>query len=209
MPIMAATARELRIAEALAARLCHELVSPIGAIANGVEILTQDEGFAADASTLIGQSAEQASKRLQFYRLAYGALGEIAPETGRLAAQEFFAEGRCRCAWPAAPAVPSALVKVGMNLLLTAAGALPRGGMLELSPHAAGLAVAAAGTGARIGDPFRSLFVPGVPVEEIGPKTVQAVFTASLARQSGFEIALSEEGPDRVLFHLQPGPGGA
>src|SRR3954467_11382201 len=72
---------DLRVLELLAARLCHELISPIGAIANGVELLGEDDPeFVRDATALIGQSAKKAGQRLQFYRFAYGssATGDTA-----------------------------------------------------------------------------------------------------------------------------------
>ncbi|HTH96615.1 MAG TPA: hypothetical protein VL574_04310, partial [Stellaceae bacterium] len=64
---------EARVAEVLVARLCHELINPLGAVVNGIEILEDDPSFAPDAAQLIAASARQASARLQFYRLAYGA----------------------------------------------------------------------------------------------------------------------------------------
>ncbi len=75
---------EFRVLELLNARLCHELVSPVGAINNGVELLGEDDpDFVRDAIALIGQSARKAGQRLQFYRFAYGtsvsASGGISP----------------------------------------------------------------------------------------------------------------------------------
>src|SRR5580658_5829839 len=78
---------ELRVLELLSARLCHELVSPVGAINNGVELLAEeDPDFVRDAIELIGQSARTASRRLQFYRFAYGTSASATgapPSTGR------------------------------------------------------------------------------------------------------------------------------
>jgi histidine phosphotransferase ChpT len=199
---MAASVRNLRIAEALAARLCHELVSPVGAIANGVEILAEDAGFAADAATLIGQSAAQASRRLQFYRLAYGALAEVGADAARQATLELFAEGRCRCEWLPASPVPDPLAKVMMNLLLLAAATLPRGGVVMPIARDGSLAVTAEGAGARLDDDLPELLAQTAPPEVIGPKTVQAAFTAALAEAAGFTIRTAVDGVDRVRFGL-------
>src|SRR5260221_12246183 len=66
---------DLKIVELLSARLCHELVSPIGAIANGVELLGEDDpAVVRDATALIAQSARRAAQRLQVYRFGYGSL---------------------------------------------------------------------------------------------------------------------------------------
>src|SRR3546814_1407714 len=65
-----------RVAELLAARLCHDLVGPIGAVGNGLELLGDEEfGMADDAMKLTTSSARQASHILQFFRLAYGMAG--------------------------------------------------------------------------------------------------------------------------------------
>src|SRR3546814_14984721 len=67
---------DLRVAELLASRLCHDLVGPIGAVGNGLELLGDEEfGMADDAMKLTTSSARQASPILQFFRLAYGMAG--------------------------------------------------------------------------------------------------------------------------------------
>lgn len=193
-------ARDLRIGEALAARLCHELVSPVGAIANGVEILAEDAGFAADAAGLIGQSAAEAARRLQFYRLAYGALSPLGADAARQAALDLFKEGRCRCDWPAGLPIPAEFVKPAMNLVLLASMALPRGGVVTPSWDEAGLAVTAQGQGARIEGDLEALLAPGVDVAAINPKSVQAVFTAALARALGCRVEVTTATGDTVVF---------
>src|SRR3546814_3632269 len=74
---------DLRVAELLASRLCHDLVGPIGAVGNGLELLGDEEfGMADDAMKLTTSSARQASHILQFFRLAYGMAGAcMAPRS--------------------------------------------------------------------------------------------------------------------------------
>ncbi|MBM3540521.1 MAG: hypothetical protein FJX51_00610 [Alphaproteobacteria bacterium] len=71
-------ALDLRAVELLCSRLCHDLVSPVGAISNGVELLTE-MGPDEEALALVGQSAQAAATRLKFYRVAYGAAGADLP----------------------------------------------------------------------------------------------------------------------------------
>jgi hypothetical protein len=74
---------ELRVLELLSSRLCHELISPVGAINNGIELMDEDDAeFVKDATKLIANSARTAGKRLDFYRFAYGS-GRAG--TGRVA----------------------------------------------------------------------------------------------------------------------------
>src|SRR5690242_18339954 len=101
---------EMRVVELLNSRLCHELVSPVGAINNGVELLgEEDPDFVRDAIQLIGQSARKASQRLQFYRFAYGtnvsaSAGASAPPSGRDLSLGLFEETKVRCDWQAGAA---------------------------------------------------------------------------------------------------------
>ena len=77
---------DVRVAELLASRLCHDLVGPIGAIGNGLELLADDEfGMADDAMQLTTKSARQASNVLQFFRLAYGMAGaRVGPDYSQI-----------------------------------------------------------------------------------------------------------------------------
>src|SRR5229473_4806302 len=96
---------DLKIVELLSARLCHELVSPIGAIANGVELLGEDDPeFVRDAMALIAQSARKAAQRLQFYRFAYGSLatGSATDADPRALIDGLLDGGKLSCDWPEA-----------------------------------------------------------------------------------------------------------
>ncbi|MDD9901830.1 MAG: histidine phosphotransferase family protein [Alphaproteobacteria bacterium] len=65
-----------RVLEFIASRICHDLVSPVGAISNGVELMQElGEDAGAEAVKLIATSAHQASFRLKAFRLSYGAAG--------------------------------------------------------------------------------------------------------------------------------------
>src|SRR6185437_9736907 len=136
---------DFRVLELLNARLCHELVSPVGAINNGVELLDEeDPDFVRDAIQLIGQSARKASQRLQFYRFAYGtnvsASGSGAPAGGRDLSLGLFEETKVRCDWQAGAAtLPSDWQRLACNMLVLAGEALPRGGSVVVRPLRAGV----------------------------------------------------------------------
>jgi len=197
------TTIDLRIAELLSARLCHELVSPIGAINNGVELLEDDPDFAADAAGLIGQSAVQASRRLQFYRVAYGSTAPLGAEIGRKAAQDLFADGKITCDWPESLA-PEVGVKLVCNLLLVAAEALPRGGRLVLAAGAP-ILIRAEGEGARLPPHLpAALGWPLVP-DRVDARSVQAAFTAALAHRAGLAVTIETVAGGIVFRLASPG----
>src|SRR6266446_1172522 len=90
---------DLRVVELLAARLCHDLIGPLAAIANGVELLAEeDPDFVRDAVALVGESARKANRRLQFYRFAYGfSGGELAGLPPHRLSSALFEESSITC----------------------------------------------------------------------------------------------------------------
>ncbi|HLY56413.1 MAG TPA: histidine phosphotransferase family protein [Stellaceae bacterium] len=191
----------LRLAELLAARLCHELVSPVGAIANGVEILDEEPDFARDAGRLIAQSARDARRRLQFYRVAYGSIGEVTTELARSVAAELFADGKVGCNWPdGEPALPGGWQKLVCNLLVVAAECLPRGGEIRVEMAGATFAVVAAGPEARLPHPTEELLAGAADPALLTPRTAQAAFVAALARRLGVVVKPRLEGDGQVAF---------
>ena len=124
---------DFRVLELLCGRLCHELISPVGAINNGVELLDEeDPEFVKEAMTLIGQSARKAGQRLQFYRFAYGTAGAASGGSsadGRDLSLGLLEGGKVRCEWSQeARGLALPWQRLGCNMLVLALEALPRGG---------------------------------------------------------------------------------
>jgi histidine phosphotransferase ChpT len=204
---------ELRVLELLNARLCHELVSPIGAISNGVELLgEEDPDFVRDAIQLIGQSARKASQRLQFYRFAYGtstsATGGLAVG-GRELAEGLLEGGKVTCEWHAeAATLPHDWQRLACNMVELGAEVLPRGGTVLVRPlreGASGIEVAARGESTNITPEMRAALDPDVPIDRLTSRTIHAYFTARLASQLGAILALVEAEPQHVLFRAAAG----
>ena len=203
---MAGETIDLRVAEFLAARLCHEMVSPIGAIANGLEILEDEPDFAGDAGALIGLSARQASRRLQFYRVAYGSTTSLADDLVRRAAVELFAEGKITLEWRLGE-IPPDWHKLLCNLVLLGSEALPRGGrvILDKAPGSR-IAVTAEGEGVRLVEPIPALLQDPDRPEELSPRTVQAIFTALLARRADTILEVRQLNPNELTLAAKMKP---
>ena len=130
---------DLDFAALLVSRVCHDLVSPVGAVVNGLEVLEDETDIAmrADALRLVAQSAEQAAARLQFARLAFGAAGSAGAEldlaeVGRIVAG-LLQGGKVEMVWRAgAVNWPKDWAKLLMNTILVAADCLPRGGRVTV-----------------------------------------------------------------------------
>src|SRR5437870_8190033 len=131
----------LELAALLCSRVCHDLISPVGAIVNGLEVLDdnpkpEDRDFALD---LIRKSARQASARLQFCRLAFGAAGSAGAQIdlgdAEVVARGFLEDDKTKLTWNLARVLlPKNRVKLLLNLLVLGAQSIPRGGSLTVAP---------------------------------------------------------------------------
>ena len=195
------------LAALLCSRVCHDIISPVGAINNGLELL--DEGGAdEDAMALIRQSARTASARLQFARIAFGAAGSAGMQidTGDAAsvAAAFFANEKPELEWNGARALlPKNEVKLQLNLVMVAAGAIPRGGRLtvdladlETSPR---FTIKATGPMVRVPPKFLEMHSGTKPEEPIDAHAVQPYYTLLLAREAGRTISIRATADDVTL----------
>jgi histidine phosphotransferase ChpT len=195
---------ELRLAELIAARISHDLVGPVGAAVNGVELLTEDGAPDADVVALIGQSARQASRRLQVFRVIYGTPGALPAGAPFAAAGKLFEsllEGDkvVLVDWRFAPALEAEAGRAGARLALLAgfllAEGLPRGGELRLAAKLAGgnasLEWQAKGTGARLYEEVEATLAGKVAAHELSPKSAPAAVLRRLTLELGGQIAYS------------------
>lgn len=202
---------ELRLAELLAVRLCHELAGPVAAIGNGVELIVEEgPESAADAVALVADSARRAAGRLQFYRFAYGAgpSSTIVGGPPHTLAAGLFAGTRIALDYaPDARAQPIPWQKLACNLLLVGAEALGRGGRLALEAGPAGPEVEAAGDIAALSGEAVAALELSTPLGELTARTVHAYFTGFLARSLGWRIVLAEPAPGRLRLAARPASG--
>jgi histidine phosphotransferase ChpT len=186
------------LAALLCSRVCHDIISPVGAINNGLELL--DEGGAdADAMQLIRTSARNASARLQFARIAFGAAGSagMVIDTGdaETVATAFLRNEKPELTWTGRRALlPKNKVKLLLNLILVALAAIPRGGKIgvtlddvETEPK---FQISASGPMLRVPPKFLELHSGQKPEEAIDAHSVQPYYTLLLARESGMEISI-------------------
>jgi histidine phosphotransferase ChpT len=130
---------ELDFSAFLVSRVCHDLVSPLGAVVNGLEVLEdeRDAAMRADALKIVASSAAQALARIQFMRIAFGAAGSAGAEldlgeVGRLVSG-LFAGSKITLDWDVAHVHwPKDWAKLLMNATLLAADCLPRGGTVKV-----------------------------------------------------------------------------
>lgn len=202
---------DLKVAELLSSRLCHDLISPIGAVNNGLELLEDEEsGMSDDALELSIKSARRASNILQAVRVAVGAAGSqssVRLADARNLASGLLEGGKIRLDWPTDSdqmAVPTGTPKLILNLVMLASECLPRGGVVSVTLDRAadriGMRVTAAGQGGRLPPEFLTALSPDAAVADLTAKTVQGYFAAKLAEGFGGRLELPAAAPDTVVF---------
>ena len=205
------TLEALDLAALLCSRVCHDLISPVGAVVNGLEVLEEgkDEETRTFALDLIKKSAQQASARLQFCRLAFGAAGSAgaAIDLGDAqgVARGFLEDGKTRLEWNLPrELLPKNRVKLLLNLLLLAGQTIPRGGALKVDPvgegQTMGFRIGATGQNARIPQAVPGL-VAGEPAagHAVDSHAIQPFYTGLLARSCGLTVKLAPEGEGIVV----------
>ena len=195
------------LAALLCSRVCHDIISPVGAINNGLELL--DEGAAdADALDLIRTSAMNASVRLKFARLAFGASGSVGAsiDTGEAekAAKEFaVAEKKTEVSWNGPRVIiPKNRVKMLLNLFLVAYSAIPRGGSIDITlenpEYDATFTIVSKGRMMRVPSKFAELLTGSIE-ESIDAHSIQPYYTVLLADEANMELTY-EATDDSIIF---------
>ena len=210
---------ELRMAELLCTRLCHDLTGPIGAVNNGAEFLSE-EGFNMQnqAVELIISSAFSAVTRLQFYRMAYGKVrdhGEASLADKQKLASDFFADTKVTLDWPdshtdaANVSISLKMSRVLFNLLIVASGVLIRGGTIAIrigqdEPAHKQIIVTAQGPGLKWDAESASIFAGTFNKDELNPKNVQTYLTKCLTDELKATLEAKVNGEELSLQVTQP-----
>ncbi|BAF87081.1 conserved hypothetical protein [Azorhizobium caulinodans ORS 571] len=203
----------LDLAALLCSRVCHDVISPVGAIVNGLEVLEDEDApdMREVALDLISKSARQASARLQFTRLAFGAAGS-ARATIDLGDAENVVRGmmedaRTKIDWMLPrELLPKNRVKLLLNLMLLAGMTVPRGGVIQVAAVGAapdmGFSIASTGVSARIPQAILPL-LDGVPPEGgLDAHAVQPFYAGLLAQDCGLVLGFSQDGETVTLSAL-------
>jgi histidine phosphotransferase ChpT len=193
----------LELAALLCSRVCHDLISPVGAIVNGLEVLDdnpkpEDREFALD---LIRKSAKTASARLQFCRLAFGAAGSAGAQIDLGDAQNMarghIEDAKTSIVWNLPRVLlPKNRVKLLLNMMVIAQQTIPRGGVLTVNPIGEGettsFRLMATGLNARLPQNIADI-LSGAHEAAVDAHAVQPYYTRLLAKACGLNVTLAVE----------------
>ncbi len=204
------TLEALDLAALLCSRVCHDLISPSGAIVNGLEVLeeSKDEETKSFALDLIKKSARTASARLQFCRIAFGAAGSANAQVdlgdAENVARGFIEDEKVKLSWNLPRALlPKNRVKLLLNMILVAASSIPRGGIVEVegngSPDAMTFKISARGLNARIPQAVPALLSGCPDSGTVDAHAIQPFYTGLLGRASGLAVSIEADGDAIVV----------
>jgi histidine phosphotransferase ChpT len=204
----------LDLASLACSRVCHDVISPVGAIINGLEVLEEekDDEMRQIALDLIKKSAAAASARLQFCRLAYGAAGSAGAliDTGdaETVTRGLINDERTTLVWSAARQMaPKNKVKLLLNLCVLAFAAIPRGGVITVEVQGEGEAieakVEAKGVNARLAKGAAALIAGEPENGVVDAHSIQPYFAGVVARSCGMTVSVDSDG-DKVTLRATP-----
>lgn len=199
-------------ASLLCSRLCHDLLSPVGALNNGLELLADetDPEMRARCLDLLSESARASANKLKFFRLAFGAAGgfgdAVDTREARAAIEGLFGhDGRIAVGWMVEEATLSkTAIKVLLNMALIAGDALVRGGRLDIGAEIANgkteIAVRAEGPRIVLDPELRSAFNGTTAEADLTPRAAAAWLVHSLATDNGGTAMVSAGDADFLMF---------
>jgi histidine phosphotransferase ChpT len=200
------------LASLLCSRLCHDLLSPVGALNNGIELLADetDPDMRERCLELLAESARASANKLKFFRLAFGAGGgfgaEIDTREAKAALEGLYGpEKRVELGWiVAGDRLPKGAVKLLLNLAMIAGDALVRGGRLDVgaerSDNAIELVIRAEGPRVLVDPTLRDTIVKGASGGSVEPRAAGAWLAHELAAEAGGSIKLSDPSSELLLI---------
>ncbi|MEG3177560.1 histidine phosphotransferase family protein [Sphingomonas sp. RB3P16] len=206
------TMTSVDFASLLCSRLCHDLLSPVGALNNGLELLSDehDPEMRARCLELLAESAKASANKLKFFRLAFGAAGgfgeTVDSREARAAIEGLFGDGhKVTLGWMVEDAtLPKPAIKVLLNLALIAGDALVRGGQLDVGAESADgqVEIVVRATGPRIvlDGEMRAALTGTQGQAVITPRAAAAYLVQALVAEGGGTVQVSDPGEPVLLF---------
>ncbi|HET9458951.1 MAG TPA: histidine phosphotransferase family protein [Sphingomicrobium sp.] len=195
------------LASLLCSRLCHDLMSPVGALNNGIELLAdeQDPDMRDRCLELLSDSARATANKLKFFRLAFGAAGgfgdQVATSEARQALEGLVgADGRTELGWMVGEEkLSKGATKLLLNLALIAGDALVRGGRLDVGVEGGEIAIRAEGPRIALDPAVKDALLDGAGAA-VEPRTAGAWLARSLAEEAGGAIQVSQPSPEVLVI---------
>lgn len=199
--------RSAEFASLLCSRLCHDLLSPVGALNNGLELLADetDPEMRARCMELLAESAAASANKLKFFRLAFGAAGGfgelVDTREARAAVEGLHGNGKVKLGWMVeANALPKGAIKVLLNLALIAGDALVRGGQLDVAAEGGEIVIRAEGPRLVLDPELRNALLGEVDPDMLSPRAAASWLVHLLVSDQGGTVQVSQPGEGVLMI---------
>jgi histidine phosphotransferase ChpT len=203
---------DLDLSALLCSRVCHDVISPVGAIANGLELMDDPENdpeMKASALDMVRSAAKSATAKLKFCRIAFGAAGSAGAqidmgEAGDIA-KAFVGEEKIKLDWQVPRENrPKQDVKLLLNMLLLAIEALPRGGVITMTAEGAGFMVRAKGDRAKLKEAMVAVIDGTSDLATLDARLIQPYYARMLSHAQKLKLSMAMEAEDTVAVSAVP-----
>jgi histidine phosphotransferase ChpT len=203
---------DVDLASLLCSRLCHDLLSPVGAMNNGLELLADetDPEMQKRCMDLLAESAKSAADKLKFFRLAFGAAGgfgaAVDPADAKAVIEPLVTgSGRTQLEWAVPPELlPKRAVKILLNMVFIANEALVRGGVLSIGAENRGneqeIVISARGPKIILDQSIRETLTGGIDASAIDSRTAAAWMVRNLTVRGGGMIQIAEPDAEQMII---------
>lgn len=203
---------DLDLAALLCSKVCHDVISPVGAIANGLEVLEdeQDAEMREIAFDLVRRSSVQASAKLQFCRIAFGAAGSAGSsiDTGDAedVARKFIGDDKITLEWAVPREIrPKNHVKLMLNLVMLAVSSIPRGGKISIGvSDASGVTAQAEGKNAKVPEKTLAMLEGDAQQDSMDARLAQVYYTLRLCDACELHLGVAVAGEDTIRYSALP-----
>ncbi|AUG51963.1 histidine phosphotransferase family protein [Thalassospira marina] len=196
---------ELILIELISSRICHDLVGPVGAVNAGAELMDEAGGTDDEALALMRRSGQEAQRRLQLFRLAYGRAGNSvdAATMRKTVTQAYEADGKVTLEWDSDTGIDATTARVVLNMIMMAREALPFGGEISVQcDSGAKIRVIARGKRAAIRPEIENVLSGPVDPEDLDPRNIQGFFARNLAERLGKHLQVEAEENSVTLIYV-------
>lgn len=201
------------LAALLCARICHDLISPVGALGTAIEILDDESNtdMHEDALELVRNSSKQATAKLKFLRLAFGAGGTapgvIASHEIQELADNMFATSKPDLAWNLnTDGIDKDHTRILLNLIMLAVQAAPRGGVVTISrvenDGKIRFELVSEGNRARLDEAVARALFGKAPTDGFDGRSIQPFYTSMLTREAGGSVG-AQAMDNKITFHAE------
>ncbi|MEW9921793.1 histidine phosphotransferase family protein [Marimonas sp. MJW-29] len=186
---------ETQLTALIGSRICHDLISPIGAINNGLELLNMSGGPSGPEIGLIGESVDNASARIRFFRIAFGAAGDqkVGPAEVQSILRDLYGNSRLTIEWQVTEPVHRTAVRLAFLALMCAESAMPYGGRVRITKRHSDWQLEGTADRINLDDAMSALLAGQKPTEALQPSQVQFALLPLIARDEDRQVRLQSD----------------